>query len=148
MVQLARDGGCVADTVPALTLTNSTDLDLDILCLVPGIGGGSASDVGTVTGNLFQAPFARKFSGNPETIVISKLHEGTYTVYVLAWSDPFKPSIPETGATITVTGSDGSIVQSISASSATGNGDYWNVCAIDGATRQITPVETLSDQNH
>ncbi len=74
--------------------------------------------------NLFQAPFARKFSGNPETIVISKLREGTYTVYVRAWSDPIKPSIPETGATITVTGSDGSIVQSISASSATGNGDY------------------------
>ncbi len=80
VVQLARDGGCVADTVPALTLTNSTDLDLDILCLVPGIGGGSASDVGTVTGNLFQAPFARKFSGNPETIGISKLREGTYTI--------------------------------------------------------------------
>jgi len=146
-VQLVPQGGCVADTALLLTLSNSSNLDLDIHCLVPDTSGGSATDVGAVTGNLFRAPFARKFSGNPETIVISQLYEGTYTVYVRAWSDPTKPTIPESGATISVTDANGATVKSISASSATGTGDYWNVCTIDGATGQVTLVSTLSNQS-
>ena len=145
--QLVPEGGCVADTALVITLSNSSELDLDIHCLVPDTSGGNPTNVGTVTGNLFQAPFAQKVAGNPETIVISQLRQGTYTVYVRAWSDPFKPSIPETGATLAVTGADGSIVQSISASSATGSGDYWNVCTIDGGTGEVSPVGTLSNQS-
>jgi len=145
-VQLAREGGCVADTALVLTLSNNSELDLDIHCVVPNTGGGNATDVGAVTGDLFRTPFARKFPGDTETIVMSRLYEGTYTVYVRAWSDPMKPTIPESGATIVVAKPDGSTVQSIPASSATGSGDYWHVCTIDGATGQVTPVGTLANQ--
>lgn len=141
---LVPDSGCASDTVMMLQLSHSPEVDLDIHVLAPDEDGGNHTDVGYMTGNLSRDPWALKVDGE-ETVIIGKLISGEYTVFAYKnFGDPGSPDIPGANATLTVTDSDGAVAQTIQASTASGSGDYWTICTIDGGTGAISVVNTLS----
>lgn len=80
----------------------------------------------------------------PETITISQLAgSGTYTYAVYNYTGNSGGKLSESGATVRVY--RGSQEIAIYTVPTTGDGLWWYVFTLDGATGNITPVNTLSD---
>jgi uncharacterized protein YfaP (DUF2135 family) len=80
----------------------------------------------------------------PETITISQLAgNGTYTYAVLNFSGNSEGTLSASGAVVRVYRGDQEI--GTYTVPTTGDGRWWNVFTLDGATGAITPVNTLSD---
>lgn len=82
----------------------------------------------------------------PETITISQLNAGTYTYAIYNYGRGNlgeATTIPASGAVVRVYRGDQEIA-TYTAESLTGDGNTWNVFTLDGATGNITPVNTLS----
>jgi Mg-chelatase subunit ChlD len=83
-------------------------------------------------------------SGNgPETITIAQREDGTYTYAVNNFSGNGFATLSTSGAVVRVYQGDREI--NSFPVPTTGDGLWWHVFDIDGATGTITPVNTLSD---
>ncbi len=79
----------------------------------------------------------------PETITISQLEDGTYTYAVNNYSGNGEATMSTSSAVVRVYRGDQEI--NMFPVPTTGEGVWWTVFTMDGATGTITPVNTLSD---
>ncbi|HPG38752.1 MAG TPA: PKD domain-containing protein [bacterium] len=123
---------------------NTTPADMDIHLYTPAIGGKTYQVYYSNKGDSDDAPYAvldiddRNGTG-PETITIYELQEGTYKCYVHNYSGT--PGITASSGLVQIFNTSG-LVEAINVPT-TGEGQYWYVCDINGATGAVTVVNTL-----
>ena len=120
--------------------------DLDSHLLTPEIEGSEYHVYFGSHGDSLSAPYARldvdDTSGyGPETITIYEIQPGTYRYYIYNWSG--SPAIAGSGAQVQMYNENG-LIQTVTVP-ASGDGDYWYVCDIDGATGTVTLVNEIQD---
>ena len=125
--------------------------DLDAHLLVPAIENREyeVAYPASQRGSLTQAPYAfldvdRTDGFGPETVTIAQLQPGTYGYFVQNYREEQGDTgrFPESGATVQVYGDQG-LLLTIPVPTA-GDGEFWDVCAIDGVTGTIAVRGLLS----
>lgn len=119
--------------------------DLDSHLLTPEIEASEYHVYFGSRGDSLSAPYARldvdDTSGfGPETITIYELMDGTYRYYIYNWSGT--PGMAGSGAQVQMYSEEG-LIQTVTAP-ATGEGNYWYICDIDGATGGVTLINEIS----
>lgn len=120
--------------------------DLDSHLLTPEIDGIEHHVYFGDHGDSLSAPYARldvdDTSGyGPETITIYEAQPGTYRYYIYNWSGT--PDIAGCGAQVQLYNEDG-LIQTVTVP-ASGEGNYWYVCDIDGTAGSVTIVNEVRD---
>ncbi|MCB2198071.1 carboxypeptidase regulatory-like domain-containing protein [bacterium] len=120
--------------------------DLDSHLLTPEIDGSEYHVYFGNRGDSLDVPYARldvdDTSGyGPETITIYEAQPGTYRYYIYNWSGT--PDIAGCGAQVQMYNEDG-LIQTVTVP-ASGEGDYWYVCDIDGTDGSVTLVNEIRD---
>ena len=118
--------------------------DLDAHLLTPEIAG-KAYEVyyaPSHQGALTAPPFAlldvdSRFGYGPETITIGQLSPGTYRYFVANYIDEGRTGDLVTSAASVQIYSDRGLLETITIPTV-GQGDYWDVCTLDGASGVIT----------
>ncbi len=123
-----------------------TPSDLDIHMLTPTIEGNKYEVYYSSKGSSTNAPFVEldiddTSAYGPETITMYNRYTGTYKVYVHNYSG--SPEITQSNGTVQVFGDTG-LLETIHVPTI-GEGDYWNVCNIDGVTGQVIVINTLTE---
>jgi hypothetical protein len=123
--------------------------DLDSHLSTPSMEGSSYHVYYASRGSANSAPYVwldlDDTSGyGPETIWFERFYPGTYVYSVYLYSGT--GTLNTSQAHVEVIGSNG-VVRSFNVPAA-GSGLWWNVFSIDGATRTITPINTLSDSQY
>ncbi|MBN2412799.1 PKD domain-containing protein [candidate division KSB1 bacterium] len=118
--------------------------DMDIHLITPEIGGKPYEVSYRNTGSKNSPPYAvldidDTNGSGPETITVYSLVTGTYKCYVENFSKT--PAITTSNGIVQVYGTTG-LLHTISVPTS-GTGEYWYVCDIDGATGNVTIVNTL-----
>lgn len=120
--------------------------DLDSYLKTPEIEGIEYTVYYSDSGNELSPPYATLDNDDtdgygPETITVFNLIAGTYDYWVDNYSG--YPDIAGCGAVVNIYDETGRI-NSITVPE-NGTGDYWHVCQINGATGEITIVNTISE---
>ncbi len=123
---------------------STTPRDLDSHLRTPSISGSTYHIYFNNKGSSTAAPFAildhdDTNGAGPETITISQFFAGTYKFYVYRYSSD--GALITSGATVQIYDASG-LIRTFQVP-ATGTGDYWYVCDIDGASRSITAVNRI-----
>jgi PKD repeat protein len=125
-----------------------TPRDLDANLLTPTVAGQAwhLYYPPGFRGSLAEAPFAVLDTDytngfGPETITIGRTVPGEYRYYVHRFAGTGE--ISGTPASVKIYTSEG-LVRTIDAP-ATGAGEYWDVCSIDGLTRAVTILNRFRD---
>lgn len=120
--------------------------DLDAHLLTPEIGGQSYEVYYDNMGSLTEAPFA--FLDNddvdgfgPETITVADFFNGTYKYFIFNYDE--NASVSVSNAVVRIY-DDAGLKHELNVPS-TGDGFYWYVCDIDGATQQVTIRNQIMD---
>ena len=118
--------------------------DMDIHLLTPEIDGKPYEVFYKYKGSQNTPPYAvldiDDTNGiGPETITVYSLVDGTYRCYVDKYSED--TAITSSNGVVQVYGTSG-LMHTINVPT-TGTGEYWYVCDIDGATGDVTIVNTL-----
>ncbi len=124
--------------------------DLDAHLVTPAIDG-TVYEVSYLTsqkGRTNAPPYAlfdvdRKDGFGPETITIARLFPGTYRYYAHNFMDEQGDTGPlrSSKAVVQIYGDQG-LLQTLRVPT-TGEGEYWDVCTIDGATGKITANDRI-----
>ena len=120
--------------------------DLDSHLITPSIGGSIYHIYYASRGSASSAPYAwldlDDVNGyGPETIWFEDFFAGTYVYSVYLYSG--SGTLNTSQAHVEVISSSG-VVRTFTVPT-TGSGRWWNVFSMDGPTRTITPINTLSD---
>ena len=123
---------------------NQTPSDLDVHLVTPVIGGESHHVYWNNLGNSNAAPYAQldydvTTGYGPETLTIYDLYSGVYYFYVYNYSQ--SPDLSASNGAVQIYGSGGYITTISVPTDQTGL--YWNVCTVDGASGEITIINTL-----
>lgn len=118
--------------------------DLDSHLLTPEIEGGTHHIYFSNRGNADAAPYAALDHDvtdgyGPETVTIYDFFEGVYHYYIYKYAG--NGEITTSSAVVQIY-SDAGLLYTVQAP-ASGEGDYWYVCDIDGATQAVTIVNTI-----
>ncbi len=122
--------------------------DLDAHLWTPTIEGFSYHVYFGNPGDLSGVPYAAydmdaDAGWGPERIVIGQAFPGTYYFSVQQYAG--ESSIPLSGALVSLIKPDRTAAEfSPPDSAGTGEGWYWHVCSIDGATGEITEINTMT----
>jgi len=124
----------------------ATPLIMDSHLQTPEISGQTYHVYYANRGNATSPPFATLdqdvMSGyGPEIISIYNLFEGVYNYYVHNWSGT--PAITASQGVVTIYGQTG-ILHTVHVPT-TGSGRYWHVCDVDGATGNVTIINTIME---
>ena len=122
--------------------------DLDSHLFTPSIGGSTYHVYYVSKGSATNNPYVwldldDQYSYGPETIWFERFYPGTYTysVYLYAGSG----DLPTSSAHVEVINAMGVIASFDVPHSGTGR--WWNVFTLDGSTKSITPVNSISDSS-
>ena len=118
--------------------------DLDAHLLTPEMAGKTYEVYYSPShrGSLEAIPFAlldvdSRFGYGPETITIGQLWPGTYRYFVANYIDDGRTGyLTNSGASVQIY-SDRGLLETV-AIPMVGQGDYWDVCTLDGASGAIT----------
>lgn len=120
--------------------------DLDAHLLTPDIGGQSYEVYYDDQGSLTEAPYA--FLDNddvdgygPETITIGDFFTGTYKYFIFNYDEDASVTVSDAVVKIY----DAAGLQYDLDVPTSGDGFYWYVCDINGATRQVTIKNQILD---
>ena len=118
--------------------------DLDSYLKTPQIEGSWYTVYYNSKGSATSAPYAIldydvTQGYGPETMTIHQLYSGMYYYYIHRYAG--LGEVRTSGAVVQIYNQYG-LLQTIPVPS-TGEGDYWNVCAIDGSTGQISLVNVI-----
>lgn len=118
--------------------------DYDLKMKTPEIESSTYTVSYASPGSMTSAPYAYHYGDEtdgpgPEKIAIAQLSAGTYRVYGYWWDNSFADGECET----VFKNASGTVVETVTA--PTGTGDYWYIADIDGATGNITVVNTVQD---
>jgi len=121
--------------------------DLDSYLETPEIGGTEYTIYYSNTGSETAAPYATldrddMSSYGPETITIFQLQSGTYRYMIHNYSG--SPDIAGSEATVQIYSEEG-LINTVTVP-ATGEGRWWYVGDVDGATGNVTVVNTVGDR--
>jgi hypothetical protein len=122
--------------------------DLDAHLWTPTIEGFSYHVYFGNPGDLSGVPYAAydmdaDAGWGPERIVIGQAFPGTYYFSVQQYAG--ESTIPLSGAMVSLIKPDRTVAEfSPPDSAGTGEGWYWHVCRIDGATGEITEINTMT----
>ena len=122
--------------------------DLDSHLLTPEIEGSSHHIYYSNPGRATNAPYAILDTDDvdgygPETITIKQIFEGTYVYYIYKYSDD-GTGLTNSEALINIYNSPDCDAITISIPNQ-GNGRYWYVCDIDGATGNISIINQIQE---
>lgn len=122
--------------------------DLDSHLKTPNINGIPYHVSYIEPGDSLSAPFATLDVDNtdgygPETITIHQFFTGTYNYYVHNYSgqDIADTSLKNSNATVQIYTKDG--LKATIKCPNVGEGYYWHVCDVNGATKEVTIVNTI-----
>jgi len=117
--------------------------DFDLKGVTPEIDG-IVYTISYSSGSLTSVPFVQHGGDEtdgpgPEVITFASFYSGTYKIYgSAAWtSDTFEQG----GAYCLIKDGDGNTLNTITAGS--GDGEYWHIANIDGATQSVSVVNTI-----
>jgi len=118
--------------------------DLDSYLKTPEIGGSTHTVYYSNKGSSSLAPYATldhdvRYGYGPETVTIHQMYSGTYYYYVHKYAGT--QAITESNAVVQIY-TDAGLLQTFQVPTS-GDGYYWNVCEIDGATGQITVINQI-----
>ncbi len=121
-----------------------TPSDLDAHLNTPEINGTEYHISYMNTGSETEVPFATldrddMSSYGPETITVYQSFEGTYRFYVQNYSS--SSQFNDCGARVQIY-NEGGIIGDI-VIPVTGDGNYWNVCSVDGTTGAVTVINEI-----
>ena len=123
--------------------------DLDLHMLGPTITGGTFHVYYNQMSQDTASLIADVSTGyGPEAITVSALHPGTYQLFVHDNTNralSTSMALSASGATVTLYNETG-VFDTFTVLS--GGGTLWAVCTIDGATGNVTPVETMTYQSN
>ncbi len=120
-------------------------IDLDLHLDVPGEAGGSPYEIYySNQGAIDEHPYAILDTDDtngygPETVTIAQFVDGRYICYVHNYRND--APLADCKAVVQIYGKSG-LLQSISVPNS-GNGVYWYLCDIDGATQQVTVINSI-----
>ncbi|GEM_PF-3807686 len=125
----------------------SSPQDLDAHLWLPNENQSHIYYISERRGSLEFFPFSKidvdaKEGNGPETITIGKLYEGSYSYSVNQFSSDSK--LGDSGAVVRVYSGD-SLIHTFEAPK--GEGRWWRVFTIDGATRTVKPENVLAKDN-
>ena len=124
--------------------------DLDSHLITPEIEGTTHHISYMNRGSATAVPYVTLDIDNtqgygPETITIKQSFEGTYIYYIVQFgASPGSGSFPTSGGTIQIYNSPDCDGETIEVPDE-GNGIYWYICDIDGASGDITIVNQIQD---
>jgi PKD repeat protein len=125
--------------------------DLDAHLATPLIEGAAYNISWAERGSLTSAPFAQSeidaANGfGPETITITRCFPGLYHYYVHNFSDEWATVAAEltNSAAVVAIYTETGLAETFPAPTS-GQGRYWHVCTIDGATRAIAPINRITE---
>jgi PKD repeat protein/uncharacterized protein YfaP (DUF2135 family) len=121
--------------------------DLDSHLLTPEIDGQTWHVWYNWMGNVNSAPYAALDHDvtegyGPETMTIYQRFSGTYKFYVYNYST--SPEITTSSGVVQIYNETG-LISTVQVPQ-TGTGLYWNVAEVDGATGQVTIINTIQEQ--
>ena len=151
--QVRHDFSISPTNVPGLRLVlnwKEKPLDLDAHLLTPFINGVNYDISYIQKGSSANPPYAqldidRKEGFGPETITIARWSPGTYCYFVHNFMDfqgdtgPLRGS----GATVQVYGGQG-LIAAVTVP-VNGEGQYWEICRLDGASGRVTIVNQIRE---
>ncbi|MCX6354959.1 MAG: hypothetical protein NTZ78_08660 [Candidatus Aureabacteria bacterium] len=135
-----------ADSLKIVLTWGANPRDLDSHLYTPSISGHTYHIYYSNRGSLSSAPYAwldidDTSSYGPETTWIERFSPGTYTFKVYLYGG--SGSLSSSSAHVEVISSDG-VVARVDVPSS-GSGRWWNVLRIDGSTRQVIVINTISN---
>jgi Carboxypeptidase regulatory-like domain len=120
--------------------------DLDAHLKTPEINGTEYHISYMNTGSETAAPFATldrddTYQYGPETITVYQSFEGSYRFFVQNYSS--SSQFNDCGARVQIYDDNGVVGDIVIP--ATGDGNYWNVCSVDGTTGAVTVINEIQD---